>query len=239
MAFHPALKELHRDYSVWHYDASFAFAIEIPTDRARRVLPRGIHPIEVKPQVALLTVSAIRLLEGNHRFERPLMQVTAGINVMPDMGLAGQLPKFACYVLNVGVTDMAFPADAYNADRLPFHPRPLEVEIDDAAGRVSARDADGPIFDLANVSTRGTYVRKEDFYQVFASDGDELLHGAMTMEAETFEHQDPGNAGVIHDHPFFRGLGAQTSRADSYLQLLTGRDALGIQHYYRLQAVRP
>lgn len=227
---------LHDDYSVWHYDCSLGFAVEVPTEKVRRLLPKGVHPFEVKPQVSLITINTMRFMEGNHNFDRPLTEVTISACVIPDLFLAGRMPKFACYVLNIGVTDTDFAKDPYNADKLPFYSEPITVQIAEDGMSVSARDAHGPIFDLKNVASVRPLARKEDFFQVFASAGDELLHGAMTMDADTFEHQVPGNAGVVHDHPIFKGLGGTLDPVSTYTQIFSGPDALGIQHYYRLRA---
>lgn len=235
MVFDPAQLALHRDYSVWHYDFQMGFAVEIDADKARRVLPPGLHPFEVKPGVAVLTINVLQFMEGNHNFERPFSEVTFSVNVIPDLFLAGRLPKFAVYVLNIGVSDPAFLEDPYNTDQLPFHPEPLEIAIDAARLRVEARDAHGPIFALENVAARQEFGRKEDFFQVFTARGDRLWHGAMTLDADSYEHQATGDAGVIHDHPIFRGLEAGMARADNYMQIFTGPEPLGIQHFYRLK----
>ncbi len=231
--------ELHKDFSVWHYDYSIGFALEIEAEKVRRFLPKGLHPFEIKPGVSLLMINVLQFMADNHNFPAAFSEVTFSVNVIPDLMLAGRLPKFAVYVINVGVDDLEFAGDAYNTDKLPFYPTALEILVDREAGTVSCRDDLGPIFTLRNIAAGSQFERKEDFFQVFSLHEGQILHGAMTLDAESYEHQAAGPCGRVYAHPIFRGLDAENPAAENYMQLLTAREALGIQHYYRLRPDQP
>jgi hypothetical protein len=227
--------ELHKDFSVWNYDYSIGFALEIDSEKVRRFLPKGLHPFEIKPGISLLMINVLQFMEDNYNFPAAFTEVTFSVNVIPDLMLAGRLPKFAVYVINVGVDNPDFAGDAYNTDKLPFYPRALDIVVDRDAGTVSCRDDRGPIFTLKDIGGGSHFERKEDFFQVFSSLDGRILHGAMTLDAETYEHQMAGSCGRIHAHPIFCGLEAENPAAENYMQLITSREALGIQHYYRLR----
>lgn len=239
MRFDHTALELHRDYSRWYYDFAFGCAIEMPTHAVRAVLPPRLHPSEVRPGVSLLLVNVLRFLPDNHGFDRPFTELTLSVSVVPDLYLAGRLPRFAAFILNVGVTDLAFAADAYNTDRLPFHDRALVIRLDETVPTVHIADADGPILEIDNLAPGGGSARKEDFFQVFARSGDELLHGAMTLDADVHEHQATGTAGRLFPHAIFRGLVRESQAAENYMQMFTPMDPFGIQHYYRLRPLEP
>jgi hypothetical protein len=233
-----ALK-LHDDYSIWCYDAALGFAVEVATESVKKVLPKGLYPFEVRPGISLLMINVLSFTTGNHRFDKAFREVTFSVNVIPDLYLAGKLPKFAVYVLNIGVTDLDFSADPYNTDKLPFYSTQIQVDIDSEAHAVRCWDERGPIFELHNISKESHFDRKEDFFQVFASSEGDLYHGAMTLEAEAYEHQKSGVAGRVFDHPILRGLEMKSEAAENFMQLFTQDGTLGIQHYYRLQRAAP
>jgi hypothetical protein len=229
--------ELHKDYSIWNYDYSIGFALDIDSEKVRRFLPKGLHPFEVKPGVSLLMFNTIQFMEGNDNFPSAFSELTISVNIIPDLYLAGRLPKFAAYVINVGVDNLAFASDPYNTDKLPFYQKPLEIRVDRYNRSVSCRDALGPIFELQDISRERHFDRKEDFFQVFASHDGRILHGAMTLDAESYEHQVSGACGQVFAHPIFRGLDVAMP-AENYMQLFTANEALGIQHYYRLTPIQ-
>ena len=230
--------ELHKDYSIWNYDYSIGFALDIDSEKERSFLPRGLHPFEVKPGVSLLMFNTMQFMEGNHNFASAFSEMTISVNVIPDLYLAGRLPKFAVYVINVGVDNLAFASDPYNTDKLPFYPTPLDIRVDREKHAVSCRDEFGPIFELHDISRNRDFDRKEDFFQVFAGHDGRILHGAMTLDAESYEHQVSGACGKVFAHPIFRGLDSAMPAAENYMQLFTANEALGIQHYYRLRQVQ-
>jgi hypothetical protein len=228
------MAELHRDYSVWFYEEQFGFAVELPTETARRVLPHGLHPFEVRPGTAILTVNTLCFAEGNHGFGRAFHEVTIGINVVPNLFQVPRLPKFSVHVLNIGVSDTGFLTDDYNTDRLPFHQSPLRFDVDRERRRVRCADDHGPVFDLFDTGPAPDWQVKEDFFQVFASWRGALQQGSMSLEGNSFEHQRSGPCGRLFDHPFWKGAAVATEAAEPYMQLFTGAPG-GIQHYHRLQ----
>lgn len=228
------MAELHRDYSVWIYEQQYGFAVEIPTDAARRVLPHGLHPFEVRPGISILTVNTLCFGEGNHGFARPFHEVTVGINVVPNLFLIPRMPKFSVYVINIGVSDIEFLDDGYNTDLLPFHRTALRFDFDAARRRVRCADDHGPVFDLFDIGPAPDHQVKEDFFQVYASWRGALHQGSMSLDGNSFEHQASGRCGEIFPHPFWGGAGFATPGAETYMQLFTAAPG-GIQHYHRLR----
>ena len=55
----------------------------------------------------------------------------------------------------------------------------------------------------------------------------------MYLKAELFEHQDQGDACIINNHPFLKGLELFEEERVPYLQMLLEPSTRGKQFYYK------
>lgn len=229
---------LHDDYTIWHYDFGLACSFEIPTKEVQDHLPGPFRPFEVRPGVSVLSLNAVNFRSGNHNFPEEFQEVTIAINVVADLFLAGTVPRYAIYPLNLGASTAGFYSDSYNTDKLPFYQEPLDIRIDRDAIQAECRDEEGNlIFEIRNLHTEPKYDMAEEFFQVFVEHEGALYHGAVTLESERYEHQKKlGAVGTLCNHPIFRGLDVDTiDTKNSYMQIFSPPQTDGTQVYYRLQ----
>ena len=227
---------MHEDYLAREYNYSISYTIEIPTKLAKEVLPKGLYPSEIRPQVSLLTIGVLNFdkLENGH----PFTEVSLAINVMPDISLAGELPRFALYILNTGSTiaspELSAVSELY---KLPLHPEALIIDLDSEKGIVKCSDSAGkPIFELNDLSTDikvREYDYKENFFQVFSTNNENLYHSTITVSVDMYEHQKKGQVGKLYQHPFFKNLNISDITTDNYLQIVTPPETVGMQLYFR------
>ena len=100
--------ELHKDYSVWHYDFGIACSFEIPTKDVQDHLPGPLRPFEVRPGVSVLSLNAVNFRAGNYNFEEEFQEVTIAVNVVADLCLAGTVPRYAIYPINLDASNKGY-----------------------------------------------------------------------------------------------------------------------------------
>jgi hypothetical protein len=229
---------LHDDYSVWYYDFGIACSFEIPTKEVKDHLPGPLRPFEVRPGVSVLSLNAVNFRAGNYNFPEEFQEVTIAINVVADLFMAGTVPRYAIYPLNLGASTAGFFSDSYNTDKLPFYQQPLDIRFDREAIHAQCYDQSGElIFEIKNIHPSPKYDMAEEFFQVFAQYDGDFYHGAVTLESERYEHQKKlGSAGTLRPHAIFKGLnvGAIDTK-NSYIQIFSPPHTDGKQVYYRLQ----
>jgi hypothetical protein len=226
---------MHEGYMAREYDYSISYTMEIPTQLVRNVLPKSVQPASLRPQVSLMTISITSFgeLEGGI----PLTEVSLAINAMPNIFLAGEMPRFALYILNTGSTVSApeFTA-ASEAFQLPLHPEALTIDLNRETGTVKCSDAAGnPIFELNDLSLgleEKVFTPKENLFQVFTGKDGALYHSKVKVFAPAYEHQKAGQAGKLYKHDFFNGLEVAELETYSYLQMVTPQETTAKQVYF-------
>lgn len=229
---------LHEDYSVWHFDFGMACSFEIPTKEVQEHLPRPFRPFEVRPGVSVLSLNAINCSAGNYNFPQEFQEITIAVNVVADLFLAGAVPRYAIFPINMGASTVDFFADAYNADKLPFYQQALDIRLDRQLLQAACYDQLGqPIFEIHNVHPEPKFETAEEFFQVFTQFDGGLYHGAVTLESQRCEHQKKlGSAGALFQHPIFKGINVSAiDTRNSYMQIFTPSHTQGKQVYFRLQ----
>lgn len=229
---------LHDDYTIWHYDFGIACSFEIPTKEVQHHLPGPVRAFEVRPGVSVLSLNAVNFRAGNHHFAEQFQEVTIAINVVADLFLAGMVPRYAIYPINLGASTAGFYSDSYNTDKLPFYQQPLDIRFDREAIHAQCFDEQGDlIFEIRNIHPEPKFDMAEEFFQVFAQYEGAMYHGAVTLESERYEHQKKlGSAGSICEHPIFRGVNVSAiDPRNSYMQIFSPPQTEGRQVYYRLQ----
>lgn len=229
---------LHDDYSVWHYDFGIACSLEIPTKDVLPHLPGPFRPFEVRPGVSVLSLNVINFKAGNYSFGEEFQEITIAVNVVADLFLAGAVPRYAIYPINMGASTAGFYSNPYNTDKLPFFQEPLDIRVHRDEIRGECYDKDGNcIFEIKNTHPEPRFDMAEEFFQVFTQHEGAYYHGAVTLESERYEHQKKlGSAGKVCDHPIFKGLNvSNVDPKNAYIQIFSPPETEGTQVYYRLQ----
>ncbi len=227
---------MHEDYLAREYNYSISYTMEIPTKLAKDVLPKGLYPSEIRPQVSLLTIGILNFDEPENG--HPLTEVSLAINVMPDISLAGEMPRFALYILNTGSTIASPELSAVSeAFKLPLHPEALKIDLNTEKGTVKCFDSLGKtVFELNDLSAEieaREYDYKDNFFQVFSQHEGNLFHSTITVSVDMYEHQKKGQVGKLYQHDFFKNLNVSDISTDNYLQIVTPYETVGMQLYFR------
>ena len=217
---------------IWEFDFAMTTFFEVDTDLIAPLLPKQISPMEIVPGVSLLNITAFNFPEGGLGHLPNFQELIASIVVAPD--LSRGVPKFAMYVFSLGSTcqeHLDHSADYY---KLPSYKKLEFGKINSLDNVIEFGDKDGSILTMNNCGTNiGDFLGHERYFQAFTSQDDELFIADLYLKAELFEHQDQGEAGIINNHPFLKGLELFEEERVPYLQMLLEPSTRGKQFYYK------
>ena len=217
---------------IWEFDFAMTTFYEIDTVLIAPLLPKQISPMEIVPGVSLLNITAFNFPEGGLGHLPNFQELIASIVVAPD--LSRGVPKFAMYVFSLGSTcqeHLDHSADYY---KLPSYKKLEFGKINRVDNVIEFGDKDGSILTMKNCGTNiGDFLGHERYFQAFTLQDDKLFIADLYLKAELFEHQDQGDAGIINNHPFLKGLELFEEERVPYLQMLLEPDTRGKQFYYK------
>jgi hypothetical protein len=174
---------------------------DIPTENARKILPRHLEPLERRHGSSVLSVAAFDFWESPIGAYR---EVVTSLIVAP-LVLPGQpLPKAALYPYQVAVTTRQAREHAIERWRLPHWMQDVEIDFAEQAGSISlAVGVDGHEVLSMVVTEHDGRAPVEDLYQVFVQDecmSDVVMTGRMS------EHEAEKGSLVLRKHPFHDAL---------------------------------
>ena len=217
---------------IWEFDFAMTTFFEVDTDLIAPLLPKQISPMEIVPGVSLLNITAFNFPEGGLGHLPNFQELIASIVVAPD--LSRGVPKFAMYVFSLGSTcqeHLDHSADYY---KLPSYEKLEFGKINRVDNVIEFGDKDGSILTMKNCGDNiGDFLGHERYFQAFTLQDDTLFIADLYLKAELFEHQDQGDAGIINNHPFLKGLELFEEERVPYLQMLLEPSTRGKQFYYK------
>ena len=217
---------------IWEFDFAMTTFYEVDTDLITPLLPKQISPMEIVPGVSLLNITAFNFPEGGLGHLPKFQELIASIVVTPD--LSRGVPKFAMYVFSLGSTcqdHLDHSADYY---KLPSYKKLEYGNINRENNAIEFGDKDGSILTMNNCSTNiGNFLGHERYFQAFVSQDDNLFIADLYLKAALFEHQDQGDAGIINNHPFLKGLELFEEERVPFLQMILEPGTRGKQFYYK------
>jgi len=223
----------------WHITRQIMFSFEVELKEAERVLPEDLAPVELRPGIALLNVSALSYAAGNFGPGSPAFSETvAMISVQPDLSWEMPAPRFSFFPINVysdsqdfvdgEAAGVATPTVLVKSLDVSFHPSGFGVTIADDRGKVA---------ELRNTAAEQEMIYKDyNFWgQHFNVTRGPLHGGPWHWQGHGFEHQKKGTWGQLFPHPIFKGLDVSRIRS-CFLQMFStpGRDC-----YERFYLVKP
>lgn len=227
---------VNEDYKIWRIDFAFSASFEVPIDGIQRVLPAGIHAIELRPGIALLNFSVFSFLAGNEMAE-PCAEVAVSAHIIPNLALAPTLPRFSMYTFRLGATTRAFTDHA--TIRYPVFPDVVDVRIDRTRVAVEVRDRRGaPILSLA--AAEGIPPRYDDdrfFAQSCATHDGRLCVGGNLFEFRRAENQRRlETGGGPHPHAFFGEIDVSgITPRHCYVQMWSEPGSVGREDHFFLR----
>jgi hypothetical protein len=177
---------------------------EFPTENARRVLPRGLEPVEIHHGSSVLAVTVFHFHESEVGEYGEVVYAV----LVPPMVEDGRLPKGAFYPWQVATTTAASRRHAIERWHLPHWPDDVEVDLEasDEGRTLTARvKAEGaPALDMA--ITDHSWDQVSHLYQSFQQDDGGRYMCSILFEGEKSEHEEETGRITLHDHPFNKDI---------------------------------
>lgn len=178
---------------------------EIPTDRARRIVPAGIQPIERYHEQSILAVLAFDF-HGGH--VGPYREVVLAIVVAPVVDPSRPTPHSAMYPFLVGTSTPQAREHGSKHYHLVHHDRDLDVVLKRRPDGIAVVASDAQSILELTITKSGTApsMPMQRLYQVLTTDGSGLYVSDVVMVGELMEHEEETGGIAIHPHDFTRVL---------------------------------
>ncbi|MEZ4323415.1 MAG: hypothetical protein R3F61_38475 [Myxococcota bacterium] len=192
----------------WSIAFHISFTFEVPASLVEPVLPTGVEPMEPVPGRVLLNLIHARYVPGTLGEPDPFDEVVCSVLAQPDLSVDMPAPRLTLAVLDVLSNSEAFVAHKVPALRMPVrHDPTLASEVDPDRLGTRVWNAEGPLFRL-RCTGAPKFRYKEFFGQYFAATDGHLHHSVWSWWGTLHETQrQRRQAGEVHPHPFFAGLG--------------------------------
>ena len=177
---------------------------EFPTENARRVLPRGMEPVEVHHGSSVLAVTVFRFNESEVGEYGEVVYAV----LVPPLVEDGRLPKGAFYPWQVATTTKAARDHAIERWHLPHWMDNVEVDLEpgDGGKNLTARvKAEGTLA-LEMTITDHSWNQVSHLYQSFQQDDDGKYMCNIIFEGEKSEHEEETGRVELHDHAFNKDI---------------------------------
>jgi hypothetical protein len=172
---------------------------EFPSENARRILPRGIEPVEVHHGTSVLAVTVFDFHESE---VGEYGEVVYAVLVPPYVREDGRLAKGAFFPWQVATTTRAAREHAIERWHLPHWMDDVEVDLEPGEGSLTARvRADGtPAMEMT--ITDHSWNPVSHLYQSFQQDDGGRYLANIVFEGEQSEHEEETGRIKLLDHDF-------------------------------------
>jgi hypothetical protein len=176
---------------------------EFPTDNARRILPRGMEPVEPHHGTSVLSVTVFDFDESE---VGEYDEVVYAVVVPPLVETVGRLPKAALYPWQVATTTVAAREHAIERWHLPHWMEDVEVDFAREEGRLRATVKASGAVAMELTITDHSWEKVSHLYQSFQKDDSGTYLANILFEGEKSEHEEETGMVVLHDHPFNKDI---------------------------------
>ena len=180
---------------------------DLPLDTARKLLPKGLEPVEPHHGSALLGITLFDFTESP---VGPYQELVFSLYVVPRPGLTIRHPHAAVYPLVVASTHHEARQHAIDLWHLPHFMEDIRLEFlqqDDRSITGKVCTTDGETIVELSISESGPWKPVDQFYQSFQNDESGSYIGILAMEGRMTEHEKgTGSLKLYEDHRFFEQL---------------------------------
>lgn len=175
---------------------------EFPTDNARRILPRGIEPVEPHHGTSILAVTVFDF----HESEVGAYGEVVYAVIVPPLVRDARVPKSAFFPWQVATTTAAARAHAIERWHLPHWMEDVDVVFERTNGRLQARvqAEDAPALELT--VTEHSWQPVSHLYQSFQHDENGTYLANILFEGDKSEHEEESGTLVLHDNGFNKDI---------------------------------
>lgn len=188
----------------YHYPRMISASFEIPTEDARKLLPRGVEPLEPWHGASVLTVT---LFEFDASPVGPYQEVVLSIFVAPRLIAGDVFPHAAVSPIRLGSTHLAARQHAIDLWHLPHFHEDIRIAFEPSedgkrmTGRVYCPRGE-EILEL-NVVQSGAWQNTLRQYQSFQEDETGLYMSKIDWSGFVNEHEEGIGSVHFRDHRFF------------------------------------
>ncbi len=208
---------------------------EIPTQTARRLMPKGIETVESNHGVSLI---GFTLFDFSESPVGPYQELVVSLYAVPRLGIMEQHPHAAVYPVVVASSCQEARDHAIDLWRLPHFMEDITIEFsaspDGSTMTGTVRCHKGEVILDLTLSHTGSWKPTYQLYQSFQHDETGTYIGVMDMRGMLSEHEENTGTLRLHEHRFFDHLD------------LSGMDTLpfremwmreGVESYHELLAM--
>ena len=176
---------------------------EFPSENARRILPRGIEPVEVHHGTSVLAVTVFDFHESE---VGAYGEVVYAVLVPPFVREDGRLAKGAFFPWQVATTTRAAREHAIERWHLPHWMDDVLVELEPGEGSLTARVKAEGAAAMDITITDHSWNTVSHLYQSLQQDEGGRYLANILFEGEQSEHEEETGRITLHDHAFNKDI---------------------------------
>ncbi len=221
----------------YHFSNGINCIFELPTDTARKILPRHVEPVEVNHGVSLMGITVFDFTESP---VGPYQELVLSLYAVPRLGIMERHPHGAVYPIVLASTNKETRDHAIDLWHLPHFGEDIYIEFTEHAdgrgitGKVFCHLGE-PIVELS-MEALGAWKPTHQLYQSFQGDDSGDYMGIMDMQGQLNEHEEgTGLIRLYEKHRFFDPLDLSGMDTMPYRQMWMKN---GVESYYDLLDLR-
>lgn len=189
--------------STAYFTSGVSSLFEMSTADARRILPKHLQPVEVRPQRSVLNVSAFLFHDSD---VGPYAELVLSVVVPPVVAGWSHHPKAGFFPFMAATSSAASRLLLQEQLRFPTHPVPIEVQFLERTDhtRVLIWRQGDPVADMT--VTLYKWRDTTHHFHSFMMDGEQRLKADVQISGRYSMHEQEQGHLVLHPHPITRDL---------------------------------
>jgi hypothetical protein len=215
----------------YHFKNAVSAFFEIPTERARELLPAPLQPLEVHHCSSILALTAF---DFHDSMVGAYQEIVLAIVVPPLVKSGDPFPKSAMFPFLLGTSTAESRQHAIERWRLPHYMKNVSVKFEESNRHMHIRVMEGqaPVLDFEVTDYNWDPV--DQLHQCFTHDEQKRFKVDIHMKGKFTEHEEERGTLELYDHPMCRNL-VRDEIADRPFRELWMKD--GTQTFEELQTL--
>jgi hypothetical protein len=172
---------------------------EFPSENARRILPKGMEPVEIHHGTSVLSVTVFDFDESE---VGAYGEVVYAVLVPPYVRENGRLAKGAFFPWQVATTTEVAREHAIQRWHLPHWMDDVEVGLEGGVGKLPAGGRAEGSLAVELTITDHSWTPVSQLFQSFQQDEGGRYLANIVFEGEQSEHEEETGRITLHDHSF-------------------------------------
>ena len=222
----------------WKIDRQLFYTLEVDLAEAERIVPDSLEVIQLRPGVALMSLSIVKFIPGQFGPDSPgFNELVAAIHVAPDLGIQMPVPTMSIFTFSMLSDSAPFIAQEPDTLAAPGRLVSLKYELTSDMLGVTVSDEEGTILHMPSSHPEPHWVAKEMWGQHFTNTRG-LLHGIWQWDGHLFEHQRNIPGWKLFPHSFWSGFDIRKAHGP-YRTMLLQPNTLCNERFYAMRPASP